>query len=955
MPGCALTMENVDAPQDAAPEFRLLGPVEAIAGGRVLQLGGRTQRALLALLLVEQGRTVSVDRLAEALWHGRPPPAAAKTLRSYISRLRTVLGGERLVARPPGYALEVSPDRIDVNRFEELLREGREALERNAAGLGADRLRGALALWRGPALADVAEGGLLALEANRLDELRLVCLEQRIEADLQLGRHAELTAELERLVVEEPLRESLWRQLVLALYRSDRQAEALAAHRRARETLVELGLEPSEELKELERAVLRHEVEDAKPGQELHNLPAPLTSFVGRECELAEIERLLREHRLLTLTGIGGCGKTRLALEVAARQVGVWQRGVWLIDLTTLSDPALVPSAVASALAVPERTTVPTPRTLLEHLRDSELLLMLDNCEHLVDACGELAGVLLRSCPHLRMLATSRIALPTAGGLEYAVDPLPVPPESASVSELECSPSVQLFVERGRAVRSDRGWVDERLTTVARICRELDGLPLAIELAAARAKALSPEEIADRLGDRFRFLRSWRRIANPRHKTLQATMDWSYELLSDEERVLLSRLSVFAGGSTLDAIAYSCCDGSQERALHLTESLVDASLVNAESRSDSTRYRLLEMVRQYAAERLAELGGGDDIRRRHAEFFARQAEVAAAQIRSADVLNALAEDEGNFRSALSFSDGGREPDLMLRLAAALWFFWAVRDQAEEARGWLEQAVEYGDQSASPFRAPALRGLGATLGILGNNPESRRFLDEAVVLYRELGDGDGVARCLNNLGRIALEEGDVHDATTLFEEALAIHRQVDQRESLTPLRNLAEVSNRRGDLAKRRRLCEEVLVAARAWQDDLSVAEVLTDLAWIAAVERRHEDVAELAREALSLSGRVGNPGLVIACVLLAALVHASSERLDDAARLVGAASAESEQRGWPALPEGIYALPFEQLERELGDERYAAASAEGAALRFDHAVELAARALAPTAKRVLTP
>jgi len=835
-----------------------------------------------------------------------------------------------------------------------LFRQGQEALARGAAGLAADRLHAALALWRGPALADVAEGGLLAAEAKRLDELRLVCLEQRIESDLALGRHGELAAELERLVVDEPLRERLWRQLVLALYRCNRQVDALAAYRRARNALTDLGLEPSEELKELERAILRHEVEAAAPGEERHNLPAQLTSFVGRQGELADIEHLLREHRLLTLTGVGGSGKTRLALEVAARQVGVWRGGVWLIDLTTLSEPALVPSAVASALRVRERPGVSTPEALLERLRGLELLLVLDNCEHQVDACSELATVLLSGCPHLRLLATSRIPLSTAGGSEYAVDPLPVPPESASVSELQRSPSVQLFLERGRAVRRGLAPPHERLARVARICRELDGLPLAIELAAARVKALSLEEIEARLADRFRFLRSWRRVADPRHQTLQATMDWSYDLLPDDERALLRGLSVFAGGSTLDAIAFVCSDDDHERALALMNGLIEASLVVADQPSGTTRYRLLETVRQYAGERADERGEGEGLRRRHVEFFTRLADGAVARIRRVDVLARLAEDEGNFRSALAVSADGREPELMLRLAGALWVFWSVRGQLEEARGWLEQAVQHGDKSASAVRARALRGLGATLSTLGDHAESQTFTEEALALYRELGDDDGVARCLNNLGRSALEVGELDDATTLFEEALAIHRQVDERESLTPLRNLAEVANRRGDLAERRTLCEEVLLAARAWQDDLSVAEVLTDLAWVASVDGRYDDVAQLASEALGFHLRVGAPGVATACVLLTALVHASRGHRDEAARLLGAAAAERERRGWPAFPEGIYALPFDALERDLGEERYAAACEEGVALPFERAVELATRALSPTAMRLMT-
>ena len=416
--------------------------------------------------------------------------------------------------------------------------------------------------------------------------------------------------------------------------------------------------------------------------EERHNLPAQTASFVGRQDELAELEALLRDQRLVTLTGLGGVGKTRLALEVAARQTRAWPGGVWLVDLTPLSDSTLVAGTVATTLAVGERPDMSAHGALRAHIDGSELLLVLDNCEHVLTACSELAQALLGGCPNLRLLATSRMPLGTVGELEYRVDPLPIPGEAASVEEIEHAPSVQLFIDRGRAVRRDLVAAGHGLGTVARICRELDGLPLAIELAAARARALSLPEIAERLHDRFRFLRAWRRIADPRHQTLQATMDWSYELLSDDERELLRDLSVFAGGSTLEAVAFVCSDGDPEHALELLSRLLEASLVVAEEVSGVTRYRLLETVRHYAAEKLDETGSADDARRRHAEFFALLVEEAEPRLDSADVIVQLAVDEGNLRAALAFSAEGREPELMLRLAGSLVLFWDPRWQVE---------------------------------------------------------------------------------------------------------------------------------------------------------------------------------------------------------------------------------------------------------------------------------
>jgi tetratricopeptide (TPR) repeat protein len=459
---------------------------------------------------------------------------------------------------------------------------------------------------------------------------------------------------------------------------------------------------------------------------------------------------------------------------------------------------------------------------------------------------------------------------------------------------------------------------------------------------------LSLSEIAERLSDRFRFLRAWRRVADPRHQTLQATMDWSYGLLSDDERELLRGLSVFAGGSTLEAVAFVCSDGDQERALELVSRLVEASVVVAEDSSGVTRYRLLETIRQYAAEQLAaadtdERGSGDRLRRRHAEFFALLAERAEPRLDSADVLVQLAADEGNFRSALAFSADGREPELMLRIAGSLCLFWDPREQLEEARDWLEAAIQHGAGSRARFRARALRGLAGTHDSLGDPAAARKRLDEALALYRELEDDDGVGRCLNNLGNILFSDGDLDGATALYRQAMALE---DERAAIVPRRNLAEVALRRGDLTERRRLCEDVLADARALRHDRAVSGILVELAWVAAVEGRYDDAARLAGEALGLHLRMGLPGEVTECVLIAALIHADRGYRDDAARLVGAATAHGVQRGWQELPEAIFKPPFEALERALGDERYAARCAEGAALSFDVAVELAARALA---------
>jgi DNA-binding SARP family transcriptional activator len=543
-------------------EVRLLGPVQIIRAGREVALGGPRQRAVLALLVLESGRVVPAGRLVDEVWRGSPPPGAATTMRSYVSRLRKLLAPDvELVGRGGGYVLRADPDIVDAVRFEQLARAGQAALSHKEAAVAAGHFRQALGLWRGDALSDVCEAEALAREAARLEELRLTVLEGRIEADLELGLHAEVTGELEGLVTEYPLRERLWRLLVLALYRGERQADALDAYRRARSMLAtELGLEPGEELRRMEEAVLRQEVPAASPPA-MHNLPAPMTSFLGREQDLTSVEELLGQARLVTLTGTGGTGKTRLALEAGAQVVGRFPDGVWLAELAGVADPGLVGVQVMGALGVRQAGEVPVLEALIYRLRSAHLLLILDNCEHLLDACAQLAAVLLRAAPGLRVLATSREPLGISGEVACPVRPLEVPPEQADMQQAGQAAAVRLFLDRGSAAR---GGIDSAVAPVAvakRICRKLDGLPLAIELAAARLGTLSAAEIEAHLEDRFRFLAYRRPAGDPRHQALRTAMDWSYGLLTAQEQRVLGELSVFAGTFGLAQAAEVCGGG----------------------------------------------------------------------------------------------------------------------------------------------------------------------------------------------------------------------------------------------------------------------------------------------------------------------------------------------------------------------------------------------------------
>ena len=717
-------MRGDELPQagSRAFEFRILGPVQAVRDGRELALGGPKRRAVLALLLVAGGRVVPAERLAEDLWGALPPPGAAGTLRSHLSRLRTLVGPDAaLIARGGGYALAAGPDQLDADRFERLARAGREGLEHGEAAAAAARFREALGLWRGRALADVADVAALAWEGARLEELRLVALEGRIEADVELGLAAEVVGELEGLVAGYPLRERLWRLLVLALYRSGRQGDALAAYRRTRTVLAEeLGIEPGEELRQLERAVLRQQVPAAAPRRQQHNLPARLTSFVGRERDLAALDNLLGQAPLVTLAGAGGAGKTRLAVEFGAAAAGRFGDGAWLADLAGIADPELVPPQVMEALGVRQTGEMPVIEALRYRLHSAELLLVLDNCEHLLGACAALAAALLGSSPGLRVLATSREPLGVPGEAVFAVSPLAVPPEGADAEALARAPAVRLFLARSALARAGSAGAAP-VAVVARICRALDGLPLAIELAAARAGVLSAEEIEAHLADRFRFLAYLRPVADPRHQALETAVAWSYELLAEREQQGLRALSVFAGGFDLAAMAAVCCDGNEPAALDLVDLLAGKSLVVAEPATGVTRYRLLETIRQYAAERLAEAGEAEQARQRHAATFL----ALAGRERRPGV---LLREHDNFRATLDYALAAGDP-AGPRLARALGGFWLARGLLQEGQGWLERALATGPTDPR-LHADLLRLLGTVLYAAGDIEQARTTLEQA---------------------------------------------------------------------------------------------------------------------------------------------------------------------------------------------------------------------------------
>ncbi|MFD5648575.1 BTAD domain-containing putative transcriptional regulator [Streptomyces sp. NPDC127039] len=634
--------------------FGILGPLDIRTDdGTPVDPGGPRPRALLTLLLLDAGRTVSAARLIDGLYGGEPPAGAANALQSQISRLRTRLAPHTPVeGGGAGYRVVTAPDSVDSHTFERLCGEGRAALAAGDHARAAAGLREALALWRGPALPDLPE---VPAAAARLTELRLTAVQDRIEADLALGGGPELVPELRALLSAHPLSERLYGQLMRALHAGGRPAEALTVYEEARRTLAEqLGADPSPELSALHRELLRGHTPTAARRP---RLPAQLTRCVGRDAELDRIAALFADARLVTLTGPGGTGKTRLAIEAAGRWDGPDSPAdVCFVELAPLTEGGQIPYAVLTALGVREgfRTAgADATERLLTALEDREVLLVLDNCEHLVDAAAALAALLLGACPGVRVLATGRESLRVTGEALVTVPPLPP------------RPSAELFLERARAVRP--GF--DGHARVPEICAALDGLPLAIELAAARLRTLAPDELADRLEDRFRLLNRGDRAKAPRHRTLRAVVEWSWELLDEEERELARRLTVFTGGATLEAVEAVCGVPHPE---DLLASLVEKSLLEHLSEG---RYRMLETLRAFAAEGLT---GRDGLRDGHAAYFLDLAERAEPHLRTGGQLpwlSRLAAERGNLDAAqrhLTETD----PREALRLMAALtWFHW----------------------------------------------------------------------------------------------------------------------------------------------------------------------------------------------------------------------------------------------------------------------------------------
>ena len=684
-----------------------------------------------------------------------------------------------------------------------------------------------------------------------------------------------------------------------------------------------------------------------------NNLPLQLSSFVGRGREAAEVEALLSEHRLLTLTGPGGSGKSRLALRVASRVLDGYEDGAWFVELAPLSDPDLVPGTVASVLGVTETPGTPLVDSLLAHLEPREALLVVDNCEHLVGACASLAGTLLRSCPNLRILATSREVLGLPGEAHFPVPSLSLPdPRRLSPAEdLSGYEATALFVERARTARPGFSPTDANALAVAQICHRLDGMPLAIELAAARTRVLSVEQISSRLNDRFALLTGGGR-ATPAHRgTLRATMDWSHELLSEEEKVLLRRLSVFAGGFSLEAAEAVCAGGGteEEEVLDLLGSLVDKSLVLFEEHDEGARYRLLETVRQYAREKLKESHEAGEARSRHAEFYLALSEVAEPELKGHGQvawLGRLETEHDNLRAAMRFLLEEGETESAARLAWALWLFWYLHGHQGEGYRYAGELLNETDVLPPVARA-------RTLIVRGNMSYGRegaegteRLFEEAAALSRQTGEGIDLAIALAGVGVTAMQRGDTRRASALFEEVLELYREAANEWGVSyALVHLGMALLGRDEHAEATRYFEEALAISRKIGYRLSGYISLYGLALSSRVRGDHERAEELYAEGLTLAAEAGDKANAAYCLEGLAGLIATRDEPERAARLFGASEALLEAVGAPLYAHvqdrALYEEAVEALRSRLGEGPLGAAWAEGKAMSPERAVEYA--------------
>jgi predicted ATPase/DNA-binding SARP family transcriptional activator/Tfp pilus assembly protein PilF len=934
---------------DALLTLTLFGPMQARVQGQLLPpMRSRKGLWLLALLTLRHDRPVEREWLAGTLWPEMDQSQSNANLRGVLSDLRRALGSQHPRLMSLGrhtLLLELATPEVDVDvlTFDAAVKSGKRA-----------NLERAVALYRGPLLEGCNEEWVFQERAVR-EQNCLQALQELGDAALTGRDYEQAVRHYQRAVSIDPWEEAARRGWMEALAgRGDTNA-ALQVYREFVEVLKsDPTANPDEQTSALYtrlRSEVRHRgrshvggvVGEFAAPKVTGYLPHPLTDLVGREDERLEVTVRLRRSRLVTLTGVGGIGKTRLAVAVAAEIVKEYADGVWLVALEALSEGRLVAPQIASVLGVKEEPGRELSQSLIDHLRTKRLLLVLDNCEHLLEASAQVAAHLLQECVGMRILATSREALGITGETAWPVPALAVPdpqhlPQGRTtlLGVLMGYESVQLFVERAQFVQKTFALCGNNARTVAQICSQLEGIPLAIELAAARIRAMTVEQISLRLHDKLELLTGGSRTAQSRQQTLRATLDWSYALLNESERSLLRRLSVFVGGWSLEAAERVCVgeDGAEGQVLDLLTSLVEKSLVTFEERGQAEgRYHLLEMVRQYAAERLQASGEAEQVKRRHQDWylsFAEQAEPALKTGEQEVWLTRLESEHGNMRAALAWSlktrvEGERKGEeaqplssIPLRFCSALQRFWYMRAHLAEGRAWCERALQAeGAQERTGARAKVLNGTGILVWMQSDYTTARAYFEESLEIEREIGDRLGIASSLNSMGNVAHVQGDYSAARTYFEESMAIRREIEDRQGIaTSLNNLGNVAVNQGDYIAAQAHYEESLAIRREIGDRQDIAMSFNNLGILALHQGDYVAAQAHYEESLAIRREIGDrKGIAASLDNLGGVAHALGDNV--AAR---AHHEESLEIRWEIEDRSGIAITLNNLGNVIGDQ-----------------------------------
>lgn len=946
--------------------IRALGPLDVVLGGEHISVGGAKQRIVLACLALRANSVVTTDTLVDALWADNPPSKPGPQLQVYVANLRHALeparskgvSSHRLVGRAGGYLLSATAQELDLVRFRERVQSAETAVEAGDITEGAEYLRDAVELFTDPIFPDLADIPRLRAELDKLDETRLNTHQDLIEVELALGRHAELVAEIQVLLAGHPYREGLWAQLVLALYRCGRQAEALAACRKAHRVFIhELGIEPGPQLKELENSVLRQDPSLAAPARASHrrhrqridNLPAEHTPLLGRDAEVTEVCTLFATEgcRLLTITGPGGTGKTRLALAAAGRFGAGMPDGVCWVDLAPLSDVPQVPAAIASALGLDEWAGSDPLGTATNFLRFRRLLLVLDNFEHLVEAWTIVAD-LLSAAPELKILITSRQALRIRAEHEYDLAPLALPQldPPPPLPVLAQVPAVQLFLTRSRAVRPLFELGPGNAPTVARICHRLDGLPLAIELAAAQLRERDEQTLLHDLEVSLSTLHGDLRDLPDRQRTLSATIAWSYRLLSGAEQSLLERLGVFAANPSLEAIR-----SVLDRASDPYE--VDTLLTGLSRHSLLRRYKddagigrvsLLQDIREFARERLELSDQARSTRQRHAEYYLRVAEELGPRLwglNQMDAFQRLRADGADLRKTLIWTCGPEgSKDMALRLVGALWHYWQMVEDLSEPCGIALKLLSETASAPPELRAPALSGTATLSWILGRNTEATRLHEEALQAFTAAGNDQGVAWSILCLAVQAMDRSDSASAQRLAEQALAMP-QASAATRVAALICLSRMEFYGARYSRALDLCIESVRLARTLGDRLVLGVALTNLAESMEQKGDFDTAEDLLLEALTATLDLGAQANIVGYLESLAGIYIHQNRIELAIRVLGAANAYRIDRSYPlSAPESrLVESTLADARTKAGPIRYGLSWAAGQGLTLAQVVQ----------------